>query len=184
MLKAKQSDYKALYEKYIGQMYSYGRALGVDEDILYDLIHDVFLHFFEHQNEISEGEHEKYYLLRCLKNRYISQKRKDVDYEELLISDDYNFRISISGLELIEEEEDRKEITEQIENMMQCLTGRQREAIYLHFMQELEYDEIAVLLGLTTKGTRKLIYRAIDRIREKYLPVLFYLFLSKHFFSF
>ena len=96
MLKNKQSNYKVLYEKYIDQMYSYGRALGVDEDTLYDLIHDVFLHFFEHQNEISEGEHEKYYLLCCLKNRYISQKRKDVDYEELLISDDYNFRISIS----------------------------------------------------------------------------------------
>lgn len=182
MLKSKQSDYKMLYEKYIGQMYSYGRALGVDEDILYDLIHDVFLHFFEHQNEISESEHEKYYLLRCLKNRFITLKRKEVDYEELPGPDDYNFRISISGLELIEEEEERKEITEQIENMMQCLTGRQQEAIYLRFMHELEYDEIAALLGLTTKGTRKLIYRAIDRIREKYAPVLFYLFLSKHFF--
>ena len=47
MLKNKQTNYKVLYEKYIDQLYSYGRALGVDEDTLYDLIHDVFLHFFD-----------------------------------------------------------------------------------------------------------------------------------------
>lgn len=174
MLKNKQSNYKVLYEKYIDQMYSYGRALGVDEDTLYDLIHDVFLHFFDHQNEISEGEHEKNYLLRCLKNRFISQKRKEVGCEELIETEDYFFQISVSGLDRIEEEEERKELTEQIENMLQCLTGRQREAIYLRYMQELEYDEIAVLLGLTTKGSRKLIYRAINRIRENYLLLLFY----------
>ena len=92
--------------------------------------------------------------------------------------------ITVSGLDYIEEEEERKEIAEQIENMLCSLTGRQREAIYLRYMQELEYDEIAVLLNLTTKGTRKLIYRAIERMREQYGPVLFYFFLSDHFFSF
>ncbi len=66
--------------------------------------------------------------------------------------------------------------------MLCSLTGRQREAIYLRYMQELEYDEIAVLLNLTTKGTRKLIYRAIERMREQYGPVLFYFFLFQSFF--
>ena len=171
MLKTKQCDYKRLYEKYVGQMYSYGKALGVDDDALYDLIHDVFLHFFEHQNEIVDNDNVKYYLFRCLKNRMISEKRKEVTMEDIDESDDYLFSITVSGLDYIEEEEERKEIAEQIENMLCSLTGRQREAIYLRYMQELEYDEIAVLLNLTTKGTRKLIYRAIERMREQYGPV-------------
>lgn len=184
MLKTKQCDYKRLYEKYVGQMYSYGKTLGVDDDALYDLIHDVFLHFFEHQNEIIDNDNVKYYLFRCLKNRMISEKRKEVTMEDIDESDDYVFSIAVSGLDYIEEEEERKEIAEQIENMLCSLTGRQREAIYLRYMQELEYDEIAVLLHLTTKGTRKLIYRAIERMRGQYGPVLFYFFLSNHFFHF
>ena len=92
-----------------------------------------------------------------------------------LIGNDVFFCVTIPG---------ELEIAEQIENMLCSLTGRQREAIYLRYMQELEYDEIAVLLNLTTKGTRKLIYRAIERMREQYGPVLFYFFLSDHFFSF
>lgn len=184
MLRTKQYDYKILYEKYIDQMYSYGKALGVDDEALYDLIHDVFLHFFEHRNEIFDNDNVKYYLFRCLKNRMISEKRKEITMEEIDESDDYVFSIAVSGLDYIEEEEERKEIAEQIENMLCSLTGRQREAIYLRYMQELEYEEIAVLLNLTPKGTRKLIYRAIERMREQYGPTLFYFFLSNHFFPF
>lgn len=180
MLNSKQRDYRVLYERYVNQMYSYGMALGVEEDTLHDLIHDVFLHLFEHQNEIQEGENEKYYLLRCLKNRLISVQRKKIDFEELPATDDYTFLMTVSGLE-IEEEEERLEVSSLIENMMQCLTGRQREAIYLRYMQELEYDEIAVLLGLTTKGTRKLVYRALDHIREEYGQGLLILLFSKFF---
>ena len=51
----KYKNYKILYEKYLDQMYSYGMAFGVEENTLYDLIHDVFLHIFEHQNEMGEG---------------------------------------------------------------------------------------------------------------------------------
>lgn len=180
MLNSKQRDYRVLYERYVNQMYSYGMALGVEEDTLHDLIHDVFLHLFEHQNEIQEGENEKYYLLRCLKNRLISVQRKKIDFEELPATDHYPFLMTVSGLE-IEEEEERLEVSSLIENMMQCLTGRQREAIYLRYMQELEYDEIAVLLGLTTKSTRKLVYRALDHIREEYGQGFLILLFSKFF---
>lgn len=175
--------YKILYEKYINEMFSYGVALGVEKEMLYDLIHDVFLHLIEHQNEIPGEGNEKYYLFRSLKNRLISQKRKEISFEDIEEVDDYEFSISVSGLELIEEEEERKEVAGLVEEMLQCLTGRQKEAIYLRFMQGLEYDEIAKLLGLTTKGTRKLIYRGLDRIREQYAAALIYLLLSNNFFS-
>ena len=35
--------------------------------------------------------------------------------------------------------------------MLQCLTARQREAIYLRYMQELSYEEIAEMLHITER---------------------------------
>lgn len=180
----KTTVYKILYEKYVNDMFSYGIALGIEEETLFDLIHDVFLHLIEHQNELPGEGCEKYYLLKSLKNRWISYKRKEVCIEDIYDVGDYEFSISVSGLSLIEEEEKRKEVMELVGKMLQCLTGRQKEAIYLRFMQGLEYDEIAKLLGLTAKGSRKLVYRAMDRIRERYLPVLIYFLLTNNFFSF
>lgn len=176
------SKYKVLYEKYANQMYSYGMAFGVEENELYDLIHDVFLHLFEHENEIREDGSEKYYLFQCLKNKIISQKRKEICVENITEANDLLFSMTVSGIEVIEEKEKQIEISRQIEDMMACLTDRQREAVYLRFMQELEYDEIAVILGLTTKGTRKLIYRAIEHIREQFGPACVCLLFSNHFF--
>lgn len=167
-----QIDYEQLYESYVDELFSYGMALGIEKDLLQDIIHDVFLHLFEHQNLILENENLKYYLFRCLKNRLISIKRKEIPVENIDEADDHLFSIKVTGLDLIEEEEERKEVANQIEQMLQSLTGRQREAVYLRFMQELEYEEIADLLGVTPKGARKLIYRAIDHIREVYGPAM------------
>lgn len=180
----KYKNYKILYEKYLDQMYSYGMAFGVEENTLYDLIHDVFLHLYEHQNEMGEGKYEKYYLFRCLKNRILYHKKQEVNIETLEDINNIPFVIVTSGLDIIEEKEERIEMTRQINDMMKCLTDRQREALYLRFMQELEYDEIAVILGLTLKGTRKLIYRAIERIREQYGITVVYLLLNTYFFPF
>ena len=177
----KYSEYKILYEKYLNQMFSYGKALGVEDDTLYDLIHDVFLHLFEHSNEVGKSGQEKFYLLRCLKNRII-QNRRQVSVLNLTMEEtELPFTLVISDIGNLEEEEERKEIACQIEKMMQCLTNHQREAIYLRFMQELEYDEIADILKLTPKGTRKLIYRAIERIRDKYCPGMICFLFYNHF---
>lgn len=180
----KCSNYKILYEKYLNQMYSYGMAFGLEEDILYDFIHDVFLHLFEHQNELGDQKYAKYYLFKCLKNRILLYKRQEVNMEFVEDINDIPFAVVTSGLDIIEEKEEQKELTRQIDGMMRCLTNRQREAVYLRFMQELEYDEIAIILQLTPKGTRKLVYRAIDRIREQYGITFTYLFLYHHFFLF
>ena len=65
----KTTIYKILYEKYVNEMFSYGIALGIEEETLFDLIHDVFLHLIEHQNELPGEGCEKYYLLKSLKHR-------------------------------------------------------------------------------------------------------------------
>ncbi|MNE93296.1 RNA polymerase sigma factor [compost metagenome] len=50
---------------------------------------------------------------------------------------------------------------------MVSLTNRQREAIFLRFYEDLSYEEIAELLEMNLGGTYKLIYRALDRLRDQ-----------------
>jgi RNA polymerase sigma factor (sigma-70 family) len=164
-----QIKYSRIYKKYVDDMYSYGLSFGIDKDMLMDIVHDVFLHVFEHGNFLREDGELKFYLLKSLKNRIISLNRNKIYIEDIdAIGEDYEFSISMSGFYEVEEAETRERLIQKTELMLQCLTGRQREAIYLYFKQELDYDEIALILNITTKGARKLIYRAIERIREKF----------------
>lgn len=162
-------NFDKLYEAYVDDMFAYGIAFGVEKETVLDAIHDVFLHIYERQHEVSIQGNIKFYLLCCLKNRLISILRKTVNFENIeeVETETHNFSIKVSGLELIEEEE-RNQLTSRIEEILNELTDRQREVIYLRFMQELSYEEIANLLHITPKAARKLTYRALDRIREHY----------------
>lgn len=46
------------------------------------------------------------------------------------------------------------------------MTPRQREIIHLRYYEEMEYEEIAVLMQLSVSSTYKLVYKAIDTLRQ------------------
>lgn len=64
-------------------------------------------------------------------------------------------------------EEEKSDIKATIESLLNSLTDRQREAIYLRYMQNLDYEEIAELLDMSPGSVRKLVYRAIMSLRKK-----------------
>ena len=167
-MKEREAEYDKWYEMYVDEMFSYGMAFGVDKDVVLDIIHDVFLNLYEKGDRL-QIENVKFYLLKSLKNRIISMKRQEVSFLNIEYNDDYEFLIRVDGLELVDDEEERKEYADQIEYLLGLLTGKQREVIYLHFMQELSYEEIGQMLRISTKSVRKLTYRAIERMQEEKL---------------
>lgn len=176
-MKDKQLKYKWLYETYENDLFSYGMAFGLEKEMLEDAIHDVFLHLYEREHGLWDSENIKFYLLNCLKNHILSLQRKKIYLENIEETEEYHFMIDVEGLESIEAEEERIETTRQLEKMLQCLTDRQREAIYLRFTQNMSFEKVAEMLQINTKGAQKLVYRAIDQMRKH----TFFLFFMGYF---
>ncbi len=63
--------------------------------------------------------------------------------------------------------EEKRQLNQRVDELMSTLTSNQREAIYLRYMQEMEYDEIAQLLNITSESVRKLVYRGISKLRTQ-----------------
>ena len=59
-------------------------------------------------------------------------------------------------------------IDEVRKSVIKKLTPRQREAIFFKFYENMSYEEISNILGITTKATYKLIARAITELRSAY----------------
>ena len=158
-MKNKQSLYKWLYETYENDLFSYGIAFGISKELLEDAIHDVFLHLYEREHKLWESQNMKFYLLN---------------------SDNYSFLIEVNGFELIDEEKERAAMQKQLKKMLDSLTDRQREAVYLRYTQGLSYEEIGKLMGIQPKAAQKLVYRAIEQMR-KIQPQIIYFFLFGYF---
>lgn len=163
----RESIFLYLYNEHVNDLYAYGKALGVPHEDLQDVIHDVFLHIMNHYEGLNMcNGNIKFYLLRCLKNKIISNARTKVKACGIENVNEYDFSLHVTGLDLLIDKEERIKLLTRIKEMLYCLTSRQREAIYLRYMQELSYEEIAEILNITAKGSRKLVSRAMIELKN------------------
>lgn len=162
---------KSIYIKYIDQLYAYALHLGFDEQIARDAIHDVFYKLCINSASLEEITNVKFYLFRALKNRLIDIQRTNKEYTGILSSNEdiyenISFRLNVTIEDELIQEEDREEIRRKVENVLNRLTDRQREVIYLRYIQEQSYEEIVELMRISVESCRNLMSKAVNKLRE------------------
>ena len=75
----------------------------------------------------------------------------------------------------MQDEEERRNYEKEVESLLNLLTNKQREVIYLRFIKALSIQEISEILNITPKSVRKMIYRAIERMQQGKIELLFLL---------
>lgn len=169
-------DLATLYNRYVDDLFTYGCYLGFEREMVKDAIHDVFVKLTTDEVLLKNISHIRFYLFKSLKNRlldiYKRMKREvtqgDATPLEEIPLGEMSFQIVVNVEEDYIKEEEQELIKKEIEEMLNSLTARQREIIYLRYVQEYDYNEIAELLHISVHGCRKLVSKAILSLREKY----------------
>ena len=78
------------------------------------------------------------------------------------------FDIELNVEDSLIEEEEQLKVKNEINLMLDSLTNRQREIIYLRYVQEYDYEQISELLKINVHSCRKLVSKAILSLREKF----------------
>lgn len=161
-------DIEKIYNTYVDDLYSYATYLGFDSDLVMDAIHDVFVNLFSSERPISEIQNPKFYLIRSVRNRLINaSKSKQKNVELSQIENTKKDALDIENKMI--DEENALLIKEKINRMLATLTKRQQEIIYLRYVQEYDYNRIAQIMNITPGACRKLVHKAIQRLKETYL---------------
>ena len=158
--------FSSIYSMYVDELFSYGLGLGFDEEVVKDAIQDIFVKFYINKKQLRDVVNLKYYLFRMIKNRLLDIY-KSVAKENPLETSELPFLIEPSILDCMIAEEEKEDVEQRVGELLNVLTDRQKEAVYLRFIQEMEYEEVANLLDMTAPAVRKLISRAIKRMRDE-----------------
>jgi len=160
-----RSAYAELYNTYVNKLFSYGKSLSFSDNTCMDAIQDVFCRIFTHKEDLNNIQNIHYYLLRSLKNRLLDiyNHEKAIRFDSI---NEAEFLMEVSVMDTIIDTEERDRLRNRVESLLNLLTNNQKEAIYLRYMQEMEYDEIAELLNISPESTRKLVYRGILKLRS------------------
>ena len=124
------------------------------------------------------------YLFKSYKYRLIDLARKEAKIENIDSCSD-SFTLNITILDNMIDKEESILLKNKVEKLLECLSGQQREALYMRYMLGLGYDEIGEILQINSDSVRKIIYRSIKKIRQnidnnhpEWLPLFLVLFFS------
>lgn len=158
--------FTVIYNFNIDALFSYGMKLCPDRDFVKDCIQDIFLDVFEHRNKLSTPRSIKHYLFIVLKRTMFRKLKKESkkeslsEFENLSFITDYNIESSTI------DKEDQLYKKNLVNQIIQELTPKQQEILYLRFTKDFTYKEISEIIKIDHNSVRKQVYRAIKKLRR------------------
>ncbi len=171
-----EHSFRQLYDRYYTGLFGYGFKFTADQHLIEESIQDLFVKLWRNRNTIGETPSVKFYLYKSFRRiliRKLEQIPEIVAYpegEEIL-----HFSFEIAQDEVLMNAERMAALKQQLETILATMTSRQREVIYLKYYEGLSHHEISEVLGITAKATYKLIYRALDHLRDHLAVLIFFL---------
>jgi RNA polymerase sigma-70 factor (ECF subfamily) len=156
-----------MYHKYVAQLLRFGLQFAPRE-VVKDSIQDLFLYLKERKNHAGEVKNISAYLYKCL-YRIVHKKvehTKNMSSIELS-SVVKNWRIVVSSEITLIEKENNREQEIRLQQLLESLSAKQRQAILLYYYEGFTHQEITDIMELKNKSSvRKLIYRALDMLKD------------------
>lgn len=163
-----QGDEDALSEIFLSSyddLYNYGMKLSSNNTIVQDAIQDLFLKLWKNRKSLSYINTIKPYLLKSLRHHILDSLELNKPRQSIHESMD-PVQIVYSPEDFLIQEQGDEELHRKIISALNKLTSRQREAVYLRFFEELEFETIAHIMEMNVQSVRNSIHRAIITMRE------------------
>ncbi len=150
------SAFDELYQRVSGKFYGYILKKVADSEIAKEIIQKVFLKIHLHRTNFNPNKSFNAWAFTIINNEIIDFFRKKklnirILDEEVVSSSDQTF--------------DFKEEFD-IESFLEKLSKVEKEAVLLRYFKDLDFNQIGTVLGKTESNTRKIISRAILKIKN------------------
>ena len=171
----------ALYKFYYQDLYAYGVSLGFNTEDVKDAIQEVYLKLYFNERLCIDEKKIKFYLLRSVRNQLIDWERTKKDTSSIE-EEERSFKLSVSVEESFISDEEDLLLKKRVNRILDLLTDHQREIVYLHFIEEMPYEEIAVMLDMKIQTVRGQVFKAMGKLRKQDSKdyFLFFLILYLH----
>ena len=157
-----------LFFHYAKGLVSYGMKICRDEELVKDSIQEVFIQLIQKRHKLKRNEKIKGLIYRLLRNTIIDEiklinRSKRID--NLMFNSSSGFEIDAEHHHIgFEEETERNSM---ITSALNQLSTHQKEAMYLKFSDNLSYELISKVMGISIASARTLIYRTLKQLKSQ-----------------
>ena len=166
IIKKDKIAFEQLYRRYYSPLLAYALSFHLDEEMAKDCIQDLFVKIFTSET-LFPIEYVRAYLYKSLKNLLLDKSNTKV--EEISFEADFSLNLLIEDVELMklfEKEDDYLEKSRLLLKAYKQLSDNQRNAVYLYFVKEFTWDEMAVYLGINSHSCMNLLARSVAKLKK------------------
>jgi len=156
--------YERVFQLYYPVLFRYGSKFSITEDEVKDCIQNLFLQIWERRSHLGPTTSVKNYLMASL--RRLIHRHSDKDETSLSLGM-HDFQVELSAESKLIASQTEASMAEHIRCAFEKLPARQKEAIYLRFYADQNFDEIAHIMGITVRASYKLIYKGLDGLQKQ-----------------
>ncbi len=158
------NSFSVIYKRYYAPLYAYGLGMNMKDESIKDAIQEVFLKLYFNTNFEVKGDNLKFYLLKAIRNQLldvIKLKKESVDISQA----GHNFSIDFTIEDKLIKEEEYNQLRLIVESVLDRLTDRQKEIMYLHFIEEISYEDIAGMMNIKVQSVRNIVFKAMEKLK-------------------
>ena len=176
-LDGNENAFSQLYCLFLDDLLTYGRRVGGDNEMVEDLIQDLFYKLYQKKIILEDNTRLRPFLFRALKNLIYNQLLRNAKLQPL---PDYDFAFDLNYTidEQLSLTQDQG-LSDEIHHILKGLTGRQKEIIYLRFVHEMSFEEISEIMEINIQSARNLLTRSMEKLRKEVssTTILFFIYM-------
>lgn len=165
---------KSIYDQHIESLLQYGCRFSDDRKVVEDCLHDLFLGIWKNRDGLSATDSIQRYLMVALRRAIF--KRLKTQFA-LTTEEKIPFVTDLSAEDQWIANEEYHVLGKSLQDAFSQLSSRQKEAIYLKYYQNLPYETICEIMGLTYQSVRNLVFSGIQSLRKVMVAVILSIFL-------
>ena len=158
--------FTAIYSAYSQKLYQYGLKFTQNRSIIEDSIQDLFLDLWKNRRTIGLTDNILRYLFKSFRHKLVRRLQQEKRYDLNNDPEAFSFDVTYSFEQVLILREIAEREMKIFRTVLDGLTPRQKEAIYLKFTNGLSYEEVSGIMEMSLEACRNLVYRAVKGLRE------------------
>lgn len=157
--------FRHIHGELFGGLYDYALKLLQDSELADDAVQELFVKIWIKREVIGTLRKVKPYFFTALRRQILNQLR-NLQLRELRIGALPRPDIDFSPEEIVVQNEEYLSLQTKIAALLNELPKRQKEVIYLHYFEEMDYAQIAEVMGIHYQSVLNLTQKALQKLRQ------------------
>jgi RNA polymerase sigma-70 factor (ECF subfamily) len=159
--------YSLLHKNMYPGLFSYLFQMVKDEDIVDDLLQELFVKLWQKRVQIGAIKNVKAYFFTASRSMAINHFRR-VKSQSLRLEKLIQPEMEFSAEDILVSAEHDIELKGAMANALNALPVRQREIIYLKYYEDMEYQKIAQVTGIQYQSVINHVFRGLQTLRTTF----------------